>query len=154
MPKLFRPYVPIAVRCQVAERQARMFSPHPGLLVRECGETFGTRLKKLLGFLSACFGCEVKDLRLDHDPPLALRDEVRHGGMTTLYIPDANDPEHLAYRPHGAQFEGSHDIKTRVRGDHGQFSDIALIKRQRRRERPPKAKKKWASRPFPKRKKI
>ena len=53
----------------------------------------------------------------------------------TYYIPDANDPEHLFYRPHGAQFAGSHDVKTRIRGDHGQFSDLALIKRERRRQK-------------------
>jgi hypothetical protein len=74
-------------------------------------------------------------------------------GEIWVYEPDANDPEYLVYRPHGAQHAGSHDVKTRIRGEHGQFSDIAMIKRQRRRERPAKRKAKIPSRPFQKRKK-
>jgi hypothetical protein len=104
--------------------------------------------------LADAFGCEVSELRLDHDPPLALRPQERRGlGRKTYYTPDANDPEHLFYRPHGAQHAASHDVKTRIRGEHGQFSDIAMIKRQRRRERPAKRKAKIPSRPFQKRKK-
>lgn len=93
--------------------------------------------------------CDRSELRLDHDPPLALRPQHRKGlGRKTYYVPDANDPEHLKYRPHGPQHDGSHDVKTRVRGDHGQFSDLALIRREKRRlgkaERKPKPK--WAKR--------
>jgi hypothetical protein len=66
----------------------------------------------------------------------------------------------LNYLPHRTEFEESHDVKTRIRGPHGQFSDVALIKRQRRRERGPKPKRgprimsrgfDKKSRPFPKR---
>src|SRR6185369_1150215 len=55
------------------------------------------------------------------------------------YVPDANDPANLKYRPHGAQFDGTRDAQNRTRGEHGQFSDIALIKRERRRTREPTA---------------
>lgn len=98
--------------------------------------TYRPLLDMLLAKLAELLGCAVEDLRLDHDPPLALRPQERRGlGKKIYYIPDANDPEHLNYRPHGAQFAGSHDVKTRIRGEHGQFSDVQLIKRQRRRER-------------------
>ena len=81
-------------------------------------------------------------MRLDHDPPLAARPKHRRGlGKRTYYIPDANDPNHLFYRPHGAQFAGSHLIKTNVRGDHGQHPDRVLIKKNRRIERGPKPKR-------------
>lgn len=76
------------------------------------------------------------------------------------YEPDANDPDHLFYRPHGPEFDGSHLIKTNVRGDHGQHPDRVLIKKQKRLERGPRPKRqpgfkkakapktKWPSRPF------
>ena len=149
MTRLYRPSIPLAVKCRVVMRQlGEMFiedvlAAHPG------------KLKLLLSAKMTAFaiitGCEVSDLRLDHDPPLAARPRERRGlGRVTYYMPDANDPDHLFYRPHGAQFEGSHDVKTRIRGDHGQFSDIQLIKRQRRRERGPKPKKPVANKGFAK----
>jgi hypothetical protein len=80
-------------------------------------------------------GCNRHDLRLDHDPPLAARPRFRRGlGKKTYYQPPANDPDHLVYRPHGPEFEGSHLIKTNVRGDHGQFPDRVLIKRENRKK--------------------
>jgi len=158
MARLFRPHIPLAVRVQVAERQLK---EKLGRLPPRMTPSNGAWLAVLLGLLAPTMGCEVADLRLDHDPPLGARE--KHGeGKRTVYSPAANDPEYLAYRPHGAQYAGSHDVKTRIRGDHGQYSDIQLIKRERRRQRKAdgRPKKKWATRSnlstkgarFPKRK--
>lgn len=159
MARLFRPHVPLSVRCEVAERQLRQLDPRKlGYFVRP-PKTAGNRLKVLLPWLAGCLGCEVSELRLDHDPALGARSVGQRKGKT-FYIPDANSPDHLAYRPHGAQHAGSHDVKTRIRGDHGQHPDRVLIKKARRAEaaksgKPPKrkikipsAKKPWPKRPF------
>jgi hypothetical protein len=110
--------------------------------------------------LAALLDCEVKDLRLDHDPALATRVRWK-SGKKTLYSPDANSPDHLIYRE-----KHDHHIKTNVRGEHGQHPDRVLIKRERRRQKKEDAphfrspfnkseqKRKWASRPFPKGRKI
>lgn len=147
MARLYRPHIPLSVRYAVAARQLNW--PVNDDLSRLAG--YGEMLKLLLPELADKLGCEVSDLRLDHDPALGTRPK-RGEGKRTVYEPAANDPEHLKYRPHGAQFDDSHDIKTRVRGPHGQFSDIALIKRERRRERkaadakdPKKKRPKWRS---------
>lgn len=132
---LYRPHVPLEVRCAVGERQVARGRPTMPFADAPAAPPFGPRLKALLAKLAEQFGCEVSDLRLDHDPPLASRPRRRRGlGKKTYYEPDANDPDHLLYRPHGAQFEGSHDVKTRIRGDHGQYSDVVLIKRARKRQ--------------------
>jgi hypothetical protein len=169
MARLYRPHIPLSVRVDVASRQLRQF----GELLEPVGKaTLRDTLDCSLSLLAGHLGCAVADLRLDHDPPLGARPKIVDPDGTMIYSPDANDPLYLAYRPHGTEFAGSHDVKTRIRGDHGQFSDIALIKRQRRRERGPKpkrsgfcnkpakkasilalTKKKWPSRPFPKRNK-
>lgn len=144
MARLYRPHVPLEVRCRVALRQLGEMWPDQVLDEVRANyrdpyrprSGFGAFLEMLLAKLAELLGCVVEDLRLDHDPPLALR-ESKLIGLTgrRKYMPDANDPEHLAYRPHGAEFAGSHDVKTRIRGEHGQFSDVQLIKRRRRRER-------------------
>lgn len=140
MARLYRPHIPIAIKVQVAEHQAAA-KPNEGWRFYQAAgwnpdRHHGKRLAVLLQVLADQFGCAVGDLRLDHDPPLGARPKHRRGlSPKWFYTPDANDPDHLFYRPHGAQFDGSHDVKTRIRGDHGQFSDITLIKRERRRER-------------------
>lgn len=174
MPRLYRPHMPLSVKVLVAERDfskrfPRGWKPY-ALLAKDW--TLARRLEWLLAQIARAIGCEPKDLRFDHDPPLGARLRRRSGlDRKTYYTPDANDPEHIFARPHGAQFEGSHDVKTRIRGDHGQFSDLALIKRERRRERKKNGRKnrrkrfprgairrkaerpktRWAKRPFPKR---
>lgn len=169
MARLYRPAIPVEVRCRVVLRQlGEMFADDVIRANRFVPRAVPTRslarlLAEKLEQLAALLKCEVKELRLDHDPALGLREKIGDG-KKTRYVPDANDPEHLAYRPHGAEHAGSHDVKTRIRGDHGQYSDIVLIKRERRRERracnkPAKkarvlAKKtKWPKRSFQKRKK-
>lgn len=153
MARLFRPHIPLSIKVQVAFRQLLGFTdPFP--MSRRDGETLAAMLARLLVELARHLGCEVSDLRLDHDPPLAARPKERRGlGRKTHYVPDANDPDHLFYRPHGPEFEGSHLIKTLVRGDHGQHPDRVLIKKQRRIERGPKPKRgpKIRSRGFEKR---
>jgi hypothetical protein len=165
----------LAIRVQVAERQIEKQFGRPAI-VRHIqgasaahGDTWGDRLTVLLINLAALMKCEISDLRLDHDPPLAARAHGREpGSAKTFYLPAANDPEHLNYRPHGPQFSGSHLIKTNIRGEHGQHPDRVLIKKEKRRQRGPKpkrgpkiqsrgfdksAKSKWATRPFDRRSK-
>jgi len=79
--------------------------------------------------------------QLDHDPALVNREFNKRNHR---YTPDANDPVYLVYRTKDA-----HDIKTRVRGDGAQHSDLGLrrkMKRIERRETRPI--KKIQSRPF------
>lgn len=143
MGRLYRPHIPIAVKVVVAERQVKE-KPNLdwGVYLSVCWQNNSDRMEMLKGLLANRLHCEIKDLRLDHDPPLAARPKERRGlGKRTYYIPDANDPDHLFYRPHGPQFAGSHLIKTNVRGDHGQHPDRVLIKKQRRIERGPKPKR-------------
>lgn len=167
MPKLYRPHIPLSVRVKVAERQLRERDPTIIGWVLEGKKTAGQQLEALLRWLAASFVCEVSDLRLDHDPALGAR-QKRGEGRKTVYMPDANDPGHLFYRPHGPEHDGSHLIKTNVRGDHGQHPDRVLIKKNRRLERGPKPKRPsqfsspqmrskkstWPKRPFPKRDKL
>lgn len=160
MPRLYRPHIPLSVRCVAAVRQMVALTkcePTDEFGIRYSDQPkprHGEMLKLAMFHLAQCFMCDVSELRLDHDPPLAarLRIDLPHGIM--MYMPDANDPAHLTYRPHGPQHAGSHLIKTNIRGDNGQFPDRVLIKRARRLENPPKPKpkKKWASRPFQSRK--
>jgi hypothetical protein len=123
----------------------------------------GFQLEVLLAYLCKAIGCPRGQLRLDHDPPLGGRPKTGDG-KRTVYTPSANDPDHLFYRPHGTEFDGSHLIKTNVRGDHGQHPDRVLIKKQKRLERGPRPKRqpgfktkapktKWPSRPFASRRK-
>ncbi len=146
MAKLYRPHIPLKVRLKVVKRQVaeragdgmllaiettarRSNARNPGFI-----PTDAIYLRALLVAFAEIIGCEPSELRLDHDPALGARKKTGEG-KRTVYDPPANDPDSLRYRPHGAQHEGSHDVKTRIRGDHGQYSDVVLIKRQRRRER-------------------
>jgi hypothetical protein len=132
MARLFRPAIPIEVKVRVLLRQlGEMF---PDAVVAEHRRGLGSFAAALQGRLADLLQCSPSDLRLDHDPALALRDRTGEG-RKTVYRPDANDPDFLAYRPHGTEFAGSHDVKTRIRGDNGQFSDLTLIKRERRRQK-------------------
>jgi hypothetical protein len=133
MPRLYRPHIPIDVKCLVVLRQLGEMWPQEIIRIhREARSSLQFLLRGGLGKLAELLGCDVSELRLDHDPPLAARPK-KGSGKKTVYTPGANDPEHLRYRPHGAQHEGSHDVKTRIRGEHGQYSDLVLIKRERKR---------------------
>lgn len=142
-------------------------------------------------FVLACtLACPVASLDLDHDPALENREKLVEmpdgrrrrvviapkGAVVLRYFPDANDPEHLFYRPREHEHGGSHKVKTLVRGDHGQHSDLALNNKLKRiarnrggkrvakrfptrhlggraadsARRPESPKKRWPKRTFPK----
>ena len=142
MPRLYRPFIPVEVRCRVVLRQ--LGEMWPDEVINGTRGSLRVLLDDQLEKLAALLSCAVKDLRLDHDPPLGARPRFISGLGKTRYVPSANDPEHLIYRDKRA-----HDVKTRIRGEHGQYSDLALIKRERRRQKPNnKPKRKWGSRPL------
>jgi hypothetical protein len=140
MPRLYRPHIPLRVRCRVAMRQLGEFWPEVALTANAGGlQAFLDRLLyKLTWLLAGTDGT----LHLDHNPALALR-KRRGEGKGTVYDPHANDPDYLEYRT-----AHTHHIKTQVRGDGAQYPDRVLIKRERRRKRKLKAKRrhKWPSR--------
>lgn len=162
MSRLYRPSIPVEIKCRVALRQlGEMFidqvieayraRPQDAYIKSITGRVrpsltrlLDDRLIKLADLL----GCPVTKLRLDHNPALENRMKrtvpkiSRVGGQRVIkhiaiYSPDANDPEHLIYRTLHA-----HHIKTHVRGDGAQFSDTALAKRERRRKKV-KVKHQW-----------
>jgi hypothetical protein len=97
------------------------------------GTKGAARLLRLRQALASTMGPMVGevDLHLDHDPPLAARMKRtvwKDGKQITVYSPGANSPDHLFYRERHA-----HLIKTNIRGEHGQFPDRVLIKRERKR---------------------
>lgn len=166
MPRLLRPNIDLETKLRVLLRQLGEFWPD-GLIEevkkkRELGKMVEARSNALAQVLN----CEVSALHLDHDPPLGARRKVYDAdGNHIDYDPPANDPDHLIYRERRAHFE-----KTHIRGERGQLSDWALIKKNRRLERreaeaaglmKPKrkakiaaARKPWPSRPFPKRQRF
>lgn len=146
MARLHRPYIPFAVRVIVAERQ--LGARFPVLLDAvgiEYPKVGKKRLDAILFYLSNdLFGS--RKFALDHDPALVNRRRYVRNGKT-FYDPPANDPAHLVYREAGPGSD--HDIKTRVRGDGAQLSDLAKVRKRKRKERKAKApKRKWPSRPL------
>ena len=133
--RLKRPYIPLSVRIKVAERQ---LAYHGVILAVNKEPSLAKQLTELLGVLQSILRADK--LHLDHDPALALR---KFNKRTGKYKPDANDPEFLKYRA-----VDGHRTKTFIRGEHGQRSDIAQIKRERRRKRPAKKKRKIKSQGF------
>lgn len=147
MSRLPRRHILINTRCRVAARQVGwgagaadqkasidyLLRLHRPDRKAPNGTTGHSRLLgKLLVELAEKLGCAVADLHLDHDPALENREKIKRGGKIIGYRPDELDPDHLAYRPYGTQFAGSHKIKTLVRGDHGQHSDAALARKNKR----------------------
>ena len=118
MSRLPRPRIPLDVRLQVAERQL-------GHIWSIIGQS---RSERLTLMLKKMFGDEP--VHLDHDPSLAAREKIKRNGDVVGYRPHANDPAYLVYRT-----KVDHGIKTYVRGERGQYSDVVLIKRERKRER-------------------
>lgn len=136
MGRLIRPSTPLEVDLRVLLRQlGDMFAEDVVEMAKE-QHSLGTIVAEKKAQLASLLGCEVKDLRRDHNPALGARVKVFNGdGKHVEYDPPANDPEHLFFIPHGPQFENSHLIKTNVRGANGQHPDRVLIKRNRRIER-------------------
>lgn len=135
MSRLPRPYIPVSVRVQVAERQ---------LIERGMFTFVGPASMRLRFSLKSLFN--DKKAELHHRPALVNRRLKRNGD----YDPPANDPAYLVYLA-----DDDHDIETRVRGLHGQHSDFGLRRKNRRMDenrgrRKRRPKKKIPSRPFPK----
>lgn len=137
-----RPYIPLAVRVQVAERMVRK----DDAAIAETFIIFARQhpQAECLGWLLMTLFGEDR-AHLDHAPPLRVRPyNPKIKNFAARYTPNANDPAHLIYRT-----VHDHHIKTQVRGDGAQFPDRVLIKRERRHENPkPKRKYKWASPPL------
>ncbi len=132
--KLHRPYIPLHVREEVLDSQMQEAGFSPSWASQQ-GRSVATRLRlKLEEF----FGCVPVELH--HRPALCNR----VGDSIFGYIPPANDPDYLVYLP-----ADDHDIETRVRGQHGQHSDLALARKRKRKERKARRpKRKWPSRPW------
>lgn len=75
----------------------------------------------------------------DHEPALRLRDISPDG---TDYVPHQNDPAYL-----DALCIPAHKAKTNGFGTTA-GCDTGKIKKERKRNKPPKVKKRWASRPM------
>lgn len=154
MSRLPRPHIPLEVRCRVALRQlGRIGEAMERSIILNDYRSGGPGLKwyledTLLPMLRERLG--AASLHLDHDPALENRKQIHSANATVLsnetiigYFPDANDPRYLIYREGG--FSGSnHDVKTRIRGEHGQLSDHGLARKEKRRQRKlTKPKTKW-----------
>lgn len=137
MARLPRPSIPLAIRLDVAMRQAGLEAAERlGYInVAKSSRKVGALLESYLVDLAARMGCPRDQLQLHHDPALENREKIIKGGVIVGYKPDANDPEHLFYLPFGAEYDDSHYIRTNVRGQNGQFSDNMLAKRERKRKR-------------------
>ena len=156
MAKLLRPYIPLAVRVQVAERQfdaATTFPHKNGPRNADVFRAFVDRepwkgrvsLREQLDLLLQLMFFDTK-VELHHRPALINRFRNDKG----QYAPDANDPDFLVYLP-----VYDHDVETRVRGLHGQYSDLGLVRKNKRiaKNRDPKKKiYNWPSRPFARKK--
>jgi hypothetical protein len=118
-----RKHIPYSVRCAVAERQVRAIGVDPDQFD---ARPLSLRLDFLLTALFGGHGCH-----LDHHPALENREQIKDvDGVILRYVPDELDPAHLIYRD-----KHSHHIKTNVSGEHGQYADNVIAKRERRRKR-------------------
>lgn len=140
MPRLKRPYIPYTVREKVILRQLAEAGIKPDWLAEDLPVK-----QRVDRYIRQLFGNVRPELH--HGPSLLNRRWNAHKGD---YEPAANDPGYLVYLA-----PDDHDIETRVRGLHGQYSDLALARKRKRKERKAKRpKRKWPSRPFPKQRKF
>lgn len=136
-----RPPIPWHIKHRVAMRQAMAVT---GIMVapsiNKHGRVTQAAYRDATRHMLALIFPNGEKTHCDHDPPLRARPyNPRIKNVAARYTPNANDPDYLIHRTiHG------HHIKTNVRGDGAQFPDRVLIKRERRREKPKKAKRhKW-----------
>lgn len=155
-PKRIRPpQPPTDIQLYVALRQLELVDAIAAVNGARQSRTLGRRLVDARNDLATAIGCSPDQLRIDHTWMLRVRAYKPRNGkpVASWYTPHAHDPEYLRWRPQGAEYAGSHHVKTFVRGEHGQYSDTALANRERHRERKAagktRPKRKWASRPFP-----
>jgi len=152
-----RPYIPLEVRVQVAERQADKHAAYWAHYLVVPWQNNTDRLDWLLVHMSAQLG-DV--LQLDHDPALILRQYKvdRRKPPAAWYTPNANDPAHLIYRPlrdHGEKTFGRKADAEKTVTTKG--SDIWLKSKFRRLEQPSKkrrAKIPARAKPWPKGRKL
>lgn len=141
MPLPPRKHCPASVKLRVAWRQLGL-SPAIVRVMAENAERHRhatAALRSVLGELARKLGCEVSELRRDHEPALGTRFQVWRRGKFIDYDPPENNPDAMIYRSNA-----EHLVKTHVRGDHGQHSDTVLMKRERRRKtKATKPKHKW-----------
>lgn len=147
MARLPRPKIKLADDLRVILRQVGELWPERVIAEARNGRRLQVTRDAKLSELAALLLCDVTDLELDHDPALENREKLvllpsgkkasvtipPPGAKVLRYYPDANDPEHLKYRPKRPEQDGSHYVKTHVRGDHGQLSDNALARKEKRR---------------------
>jgi hypothetical protein len=148
--KLPRPYIPLSVCVQVAERQVQA-SGSPMWALYQSAQAInpwplGRKLRVLLNDL---FGDQ--HYQLDHDPALILRKFKRDSRkpMAAWFTPNANDPKYLLYRAttdHLQKTTGRKPGAERTVTTKG--SDIGLKTKFARLERKPKRKSIIPSRPF------
>lgn len=129
---------PLPVQIEVARETLRDIGAY-SIALQDDRKPHKQFLDGLLNAVAWHIGCQRADLRLDHDPMLRVRKYRPRRGtpIAAWYSPHAHDRRYLKWRPQPPQFEGSHHVKTYVRGERGQYSDVALAKRQRRREKDP-----------------
>jgi len=142
-----RPYIPLAVRVKVAERQVAERCPAFWVLYKHrIALPMPYPLKdRLDALLYQLFGNEAA--HLDHDPALILRTIDPDGN----YHPPANDPNHLVYRTQREHLEKTIGRKADAEKTVTTIgSDIWLKTKFAKRDRPEKRKQKIPSRPFPK----
>jgi len=172
--KLLRPYIPVAVRVQVAERQ--LLTCDPLFIILDLNEKISPlgrpRLDAFAGSVQrGDLAWETHDrvwiasLQKQQLSPTRYLEKllaymfypfVYHldhdpalenrpfNPRTKKYTPDANDPEFLIYRT-----KEDHRIKTLVRGDGAQLSDAAIARKRKRKERKARRPKtRWPSRPL------
>ena len=140
--RLHRPHIPFEVRCHVAARQLGFFEQSVWNDIDRYGSWLSL-LRRYLSQLSIVMGNPLADciLHLDHDPALQNRPFNKR---TQKYTPDANDARYLIYRT-----KEDHRIKTLVRGDGAQYSDAAMARKRKRKERKAKRPKtRWPRRPL------
>jgi hypothetical protein len=137
MSRLPRPHIPLKIRVHVAERQfdaAKSFAHENGERAASVFRSFVDRehwkgrssLREQLDmFLRLLFGNQKAELH--HRPALVNREKIKRGGIIVGYRPPANSPAHLFWLP-----EADHDVETRVRGQHGQHSDLGLARKNKR----------------------
>jgi hypothetical protein len=173
--KVARKYIPLPVRVVVAANQLSQCRDPVDQYVLDSLKARPVNLGSALkAILRALFG-DTK-FELHHRPALVNRP---WNARKKDYEPPANDPAHLFYLP-----KDDHKVETLVRGENGQLSDAGLRRKNKRmaknrgmivgdmitwatwdfsgkivatsksraKAKPPK--RKWASRPFPKGRKM
>jgi hypothetical protein len=153
-----RPYIPLAVRVEVAERMFRQMLEDStiaranGVLYQQLLGTAAPLSQRLRLMLTAMFS--FRPQQLDHDPALILR---QFNERTGKYTPDANDPAYLIYREKDDHLQkttgrkpGALKTVTTKGSDIGLKTKFARLERKKTKTH----KRTIPSRPFPKQRKF